>query len=476
MRKLLLRISAMFLLIYCNNSTGEHVAAPTDSSGKPFELKVKANGFANGYVKLMNFYADQNFMLDSALADAQGNVVFKQDTPVWEGMFFVVFPDQAFVQLLVGKDQQFSIEFSKSDITGTMKVTNSLDNELLYKNLKFEHELQKRFDPVNKQLEALKEGTDEFNKVQKEQDKLVEERKEHVKWLTDNYPDAFFTKFKIAGQNPDLKRPLRPDGTVDKDVQVYYYRNEFWNGVDFSDVRLLRTPVYSNKLKRYIKELTPQIADSIIRYADIVTVKSKANREMFKFTANWIALQYQKTKTMGLEAVYVHMIDRYWTFDQAWWSDSTEIKGLRGDVALMKPSLIGQTGQDIQAKNEFGQLISMYDIKTPVIVLYIFSYHCDNCKKETPKLVKVINEWKGRGVDCFTLCLDDKEDEWKKYLKENNMNFHNVIDFQRESKYHRKYHIDVTPEIYVLDQSRKIIASNINSEQLPAIFERAGLK
>jgi peroxiredoxin len=357
-----------------------------------------------------------------------------------------------------------------------MKVKNSIDNELLYKNLKFEADIQQKFEPVNKRLEEFPEGTEEHRLAQEEQDRLVGERKAHLKWFSDNYPDAFFTKFKIAGQNPDLKKPLLPDGSVDKDLQVYYYRNEFWDNVDFSDVRLLRTPVYSNKLKKYMKELTPQIVDSIIKYADIVTMKSKADKEMFKFTANWIALQYKNSKTMGHEAVYVHMVDKYWTIDQAWWSDSTEINGLRGEVSLMKPSLIGQTGQDIRAKNEFGQYISLYDIKAPVIVLYIFSYECDNCKKETPKLVKVINEWKGHGVDCFTLCIDDKEDEWKDYLKKNNMNFHNVFDFQRESKYHRKYHIDITPEMYVLDKDRKIIASNINSEQLPSIFERAGLK
>ena len=91
-------------------------------------------------------------------------------------------------------------------------------------------------------------------------------------------------------------------------------------------------------------------------------------------------------------------------------------------------------------------------------------------------MVKVYNEWKNRGVDVFSLCLNDKEDEWKKYLKEHNMTFHNIIDFQQESRYPHKYHIDVTPEIYVMDKSHRIIASNIDSEQLPAIFEKAGLK
>src|SRR5207253_912929 len=137
------------------------------------------------------------------------------------------FPDKAYAQMLVANDQQFTLEFNKADAANTMKVKNSLDNELMYENLKFEAELQKRFDPVTKQLGQLKEGSEEYKRAEEEQGKLLAERKTHIQWFVDNHPDAFFTKFKIAGKNPDLKKPRLPDGTVDKDLQVYYYRNEF---------------------------------------------------------------------------------------------------------------------------------------------------------------------------------------------------------------------------------------------------------
>ena len=55
---------------------------------------------------------------------------------------------------------------------------------------------------------------------------------------------------------------------------------------------------------------------------------------------------------------------------------------------------------------------------------------------------------------------------------ETGMPFHNVFDFEQESQYHLKYHIDITPEIYVLDKDHKIIASNVSPEQLPEIFNR----
>ncbi len=469
MKICLFAFSLLFFLVSCNENGG---SSASEAKAQSLQLKLKINDFSNDFVKLIGFYGDQNFAFDSVMADAKGNVLFKRDTPIFEGMYFIVFPDQSFAQMMLNKQQQFTLEFSKADIVNTMIVKGSTENELLYKNLKFESDISKKFEAIQKQLDAATKGTPEYEAAEKEQTKLVEERKAHIQWFAENHPNAFFTKFKIAGQNPDLRNPKRSDGTIDEELQVYHYRNDFWTGVDFADVRLLRTPVYFNKLKRYMKELTPQVADSLIKYATIVTEKSKADKEIFKFTANWIALNYRNTKIMGLEAVYVHMVDRYWTENQAWWSNKEEIDGLRREVDYMKPSLIGQPGQDIRAKNERDEYISLYDLKAPIIVLFIFSYECDNCKKETPKLVKVYHEWKNRGVDVFTLSIDADKEEWKQYLKKNNMTFHNVFDFDRESRYHRKYHIDVTPEIYVLNKDRKIIASNIDSDQLPKIFER----
>ena len=284
-------------------------------------------------------------------------------------------------------------------------------------------------------------------------------RKAHIKWFADNHPNAFFTRFKIAGQNPDIRYPKRKDGSIDEALQSYYFINDYWKDYDFADERLLYTPVYFNKLKKYF-DMVPQAADSLIKYAGFVIDKSKANKEIFKFTVNWIAMQYKQPKIMGQEAFYVFLIEKYWTYDQAFWAKDYEVDRLRQQAKLMKPSLIGNTGQNVTGTDEFGKTISIYDIKTPFTVIYLFSYDCDNCKKESPKLVKFYNEWKNKGVDVFSICVDGETDEWKKYLQKNNMTFHNIFD-----------HVDHTPEIYVLNKSHKIIGSNISSEQIPKIIE-----
>lgn len=464
------------LLFACGGTQEQQNAATTPevasvASGK-MHVEVQINGAGNDVAKLLSVFGNQNYMLDSAKADANGLFVFEADSLLPIGFYYLMLAsDNSYFQLLLGNDQEFSISTAKGDFVNSMAIDGCLDNELLYKNLKFEAEFGNRLNPVNKQLETLQPGTPEYIRFKAEQDKLVQERIDHVKWYEKNHPESLFTKFKLSGQNPDLTFPKLPNGEIDQVAQVYAYRKAFFDNVDFSADWTMHTPVYANKLRRYIRELTPQNADSLIKYSDELISKTKGNKELFKFTVNWIALEYKTPKTMGTEALYVHLIDTYWTEDQAFWSNPEEIKGLRGEISLMKPSLIGKIGQDVQATNGKGETVSIYGMKSPIKVVFIYSYDCEHCQKEAPDMVRVYNQWKNRGLDVFALSIDEDRSKWQNFIRQNNMTFHNAIDPERKSKYERKYHIDITPELYVLDKNNKIIASNLAPNQLPEFLE-----
>lgn len=451
--------------LFCNKTFSN-----TNAENKPFQLQVQIKGFSNDYIKLLAFSGEQRYIADSAFVDAKGKAIFKRDSALQKGMYFILFPDMHYAQMLLDNELQFSLAFDKDNPVATMVVTNSPDNELLYKNLKFEAEIAPKFDSLQRILNLYAKGSEAFNKTETEYEKLVATRKAHIKWFADNHPNAFFTRFKLSGQNADIKYPKFPNGEVDEQLQSYYFRNDYWKGFDFTDERMLYTPVYYNKLKKYI-DMLPQAADSLIKYADVVIDLSKANKEIFKFTVNWIALQYKQPKIMGQDAFYVHLIEKYWTYDQAFWAKDYEVDRLRQQAKLIKPSLIGNVGQNVTGTNEFGKPASIYDITKPFTVVYLFSYDCENCKKETPKLMKFYNEWKTKGVDVFTICIDGEKAGWLAYLQKNNMTTHNIFDPKNETKFGSKYHVDTTPEMYVLNKDKKIIASNINSEQLPKVIE-----
>ena len=467
----------IMLFVSCGSGTSadtQTVSSNTQTTQGDLNLQVTINGAPNQEAKLLGIYEEQYFQIDTSRSDANGKFIFQRDTLLPTGAYFVLLTaDNTHFQILIDKeDHHGKLETTKGNIVKSFKAVDSPNNVLLYENLSYEADLDKEFKAVQAKMEAADAASMEYKLLEKENDALVKKREDHIQTFVDNHPNRFFTRFKVTGQNPKLKKPLLDNGEVDKELQVYHYRQEFWDNMDFSKSEMLRTPVYFNKLKTYVKDITPQMPDSVIKYADILMAKTKGNKDLFKYTANFIALQYRKPTTMGMEAVFVHMVDKYWTADQAFWSNPEEIKGLRGEISLMKPSLLGKTGQDLRGKNENDQYISMYDIKEPIIVLYIFSYECENCKKESVKLVQFAQEWKNKGVGIFTLSLNDDKEQWKNYLRSNRMNFKNIFDPDRESNYHLKYHIDDTPEMYVLNKDRKIIASNMKTEQLETIIER----
>ncbi len=439
---------------------------------KDARIDITVEGQNGGIAKLIGVFGDQNFIADSAVIKSDGSFVFDRDSTYLTGLYFVLLPENKSFQMIIDANQHFSMKTKASDFVLNMKVENSIDNTLLYESLYYQIDIDLKFGNIQKKLERAQKNSPEYLQIKAEQDKLVAERMAHIEGYRKSNPTAFFTKFKIAGQNPPIEEPKKKDGTLDTVMQTYLYRSKFWKDVDFSDERLLRTPVIHNKLKRYILEITPQIQDSIIRSATIVTDLSKANKQMFKFVANWIALQFQvgKTKMMGGEAVYAYMIDKYFTVDQAFWSDSTEIKGLRKQANELKASLLGQIGQDVKAKDPSGQYKSLYDLKSNYVLVYIYNPDCEHCQKETPVVKRAWEKWKTKGFDVFAIATETDDKKWRDYIAKEKLAFTNVYDPTYESKYYLKYHIDITPELYLLDKDHKIIAKNISGEQLEELL------
>lgn len=441
---------------------------------EPPDMTFQVSGFTDGEAILIGLFTEQQFRISGAPIDANGTVHFKQEQPFQEGLAFLMMPDQSYFQLLISEDQTFTMRTKKGNYVGAMEIEGSVDNELLYDNLRYDLKWQPKVNEANAQLKNLLPVNPEYEEVEARRDDLIAERKQHLQEKFDKHPNALFTKFKLAGQNPDVKNFTTKNGDLDTSRQLYVYRSEFWDNVDFSDERLLYTPVISNKLKRYITELTPQVADSINAATADLVEKVQDYPEYFKYVVNWVTLNYEpgKTSLMDGEGVYHFMVTNYFTYKKATWSDSFEIYSLRRRAQEMGLSLVGQDAQMIAAKDLNGNMASLADMDSPYVLVYIYNPTCEHCIEESPKLVKFYEEWKSKGVDIYAIAVDTQIEEWKQFVTENRMDqFTNVFDPTNAAIY-GKYFVDITPEIYVLDPDRKIIAKNLDVEQIAAVIKK----
>jgi peroxiredoxin len=460
-----------------NNSQNEIAANGSDLADRQLEnpdIEINVSGFTGGQATIIGIFTDQQYRLDTASFDKNGVVVFTRDSPYQPGLAFILLPDQSYFQVLIDADQTFRMSTAKGNLVNGMTVEGSLDNELLFRNLQFESAFQPRINAANAKLKSLLPASPEYADVEAERDALLQERKDHLNEIFTAHPDAFFTAFKSAGQNPELVDVRRPNGDIDSTRQLYIYRSQFWDNVDFSDERLLYTPVISNKLKRYIEELTPQHADSINAAASMLADKALPYPEYFKYFVNWITLKYEpgKTTLMDGEAVYVHMVKNYFTNERAFWSDSFEVYSLYRRATEMESSLIGLDAPEVTARDINGQMRSISEITSPYIVVYIFSPSCDHCIEESPRMVQFHREWKNKGLEVFAIAAETDDTEWRNFVTSNDMmDFINVFDPTNAAIYGR-YFIDNTPEVYLINPERKIIAKNLKVEQIAAMIER----
>jgi thiol-disulfide isomerase/thioredoxin len=143
-----------------------------------------------------------------------------------------------------------------------------------------------------------------------------------------------------------------------------------------------------------------------------------------------------------------------------------------------------------------------YSLNSEYTVLYFWDPECGHCKKTTPKLQTLYEKkFKDRNIEIFSVgkAIGKDFDNWKKFIRDNKMSFINVAvtdklyeSAKKEAEkyvpmypgekgkpttleslnYQTTYDIFSTPQVYILDKDKKIIAKRISISQLEDMLDR----
>ena len=416
---------------------------------------------------LANYYGDKQYIQDTVRSDASGTVVFEGREQLPGGIYLFVFPDKRYFEMLVDKEQYFSMETTWEDPINNMKVKGSKDNDLFYQYLKFAVQLQKTSMETQEKLKmaTTKADTAAVNEQLKANDeKMAVYRNQFMK----DHPDLFLTKIFKTMPEPEVPKeiPILANGRKDSTFAYRYFKGHYFDNVDFSDSRLLRTPLFAPKIEKYIKQLTPQIPDSINQSAELVVEKAKADSEVFKYVLWWITYTYETSKIMGMDEVFVNMVEKYYMTGQAYWMDSTQLVKIVDRARKIAPNIIGNTAPELALKDTSGkwQILSKVPAKYTILVFY--DPDCGHCQKEMPKLKEVYDKWKSKGVEVYAVDIEVDVPKWKKFIREQQLNWINVNDANHQSNFRQLYDIYSTPVIYILDDKKVIKAKRIGADQI----------
>jgi peroxiredoxin len=291
-------------------------------------------------------------------------------------------------------------------------------------------------------------------------------------------PSTFTAKIFETIEEPEIpEAPILPNGQKDSTFAFRYYKAHFFDHFDFSDGRLLYTPVFHNKIKQYLDKLTIQSIDppdSLNAATDYILKKAEANPEIYKYLLNWMTYTYESSKVMGFEAVFVHLVENYHAKGKANWVDSTHMYKVIDKATNLKWSLIGAHAYPINMKDTLGNPVSLYDTKAKYIVLVIWDFDCGHCKKEIPELKKVYEEkLKAKGVKVFAVESEQPAKGWNKFIKENNLDWINAgeTDDYKRAVVKKAYDVFSTPTLYLLDEQKIIKAKRLGIDQIDGYID-----
>ncbi|MBL0330003.1 MAG: redoxin domain-containing protein [Bacteroidetes bacterium] len=438
-------------------------------------IKIVSKGLKEGSMCLLAcYYGDKNYIKDSAKANAKGEVIFTATEKYDQGIYLFVPPSKKYFDFVMDAEQNFTLETDTLDYIKHMKVKGSEENKYFYEYQSFMGVKQKQIEPLRDLYKKVKDNKDSAKIVGDQIAAIDKEVMDYKNNFIKAHPTTFVSKIFRAMEEPIVpEAPILANGRKDSTFGYRYYKSHFFDNIDFSDDRLLRTPIFHNKIKQYLDKLTPQTPDSINISTDLIIEKGRANEEVFKYLVNWITYTYESSKIMGMDAVFVHLVNRYHSKKQTPWIDSTQLYKVINRAYILEPLLIGKKAPAVVMQDTTGKEVALYNVKARYTVLLFWDENCGHCKKEMPKIVELYKKLKSKDVQIFAYETEDSPKLWKKFIKDNNLQFINGYqpDQYKRAVTKKIYDIYSTPVIYLLDENKIIKAKRIDAEQLGNLIE-----
>jgi peroxiredoxin len=451
----------------------------------PYQFNV--TGLKDSTVYLANYYGERLYYADTAKADKNGNFSFKRVEKKKEGKFAVVLPGPKYFEIIIADGEDIKMQTDTADLVFNMKVEKSENNRVMFDYMRFLSAKRIERDKLLKELEENEGKPEVTARLKTRYNELNDEVSTYQKELFIKYPNLF--SVKEIKMSVDIEPPVELH--ADRDKAYQYYKQHYFDNIDLSDDRVVNTPIFHTKLVTYLNKTLIQDPDTIIQNFRKLSVRLPKGSEVYKYTVHYTTYNFETSKIMGMDKVFVYMVDNFYKGEDAFWMDEEKLKSIREKANNKRYTLIGMKAPELILADTAGTWISTYrDIKTKYTLLYFYDPDCGHCKKETPKLVEMAQNYKG-DLAIYAVSADN-DDKWNKFIRDNKMTFYNVSiprDAYKDAdyatglitsgkttyqslKYHETFDVFSTPKIILLDANKIIKAKDIGVEQIPDIINR----
>lgn len=456
-------IGALSVLLFTFAVAGAARGENGPYKGYNFVLTIRGNHDSIMY--LGNYYAGKPYAFDTARIDKRGRFVFKRSDRVLNpGVYFFTNPSGNYVEFMLYHEKpDFTFNTEERGWASSMEVKGSKQNIVFFDFHRINSAMYARADSLRLVFKDDSLYAVARQRVVHEMDSIKE------RLIADN-PQSLLAIIMNATREVPVPR-VDSTGRKLTDIERWeYYMEHFFDNTKLDDDAIIRTPdaIFHQRLTRYLdvhlKNATPEI---IIKYVDNLIDKAKPSKENFRYLVHTIGDKYLQSNIMSYDAVYVNIVQRYIATGDAWWMSPSAVDENVKRATTWERILIGKPAPPLIMKDINGTLHSLYGIDHKYTLLVFWSPSCGHCKTMIPDLYKSYVSLKDRyDVEAFAVLSEPDESnraKWKDFIEKHNLDWLNIDGGEANLDWHEVYDVVTTPQIFLLDKDKKIVAKKLNA-------------
>jgi thiol-disulfide isomerase/thioredoxin len=456
--------------------------AQTYSQG--YAININYKPASNSFLYLGYYYGDKKYVQDSAKIQPDGSAQFKGDKPLTGGLYIIVDEKkQKFFDVLIDKEQSFQLVIDTTAFA-ISSLKGSSDNNYLEEYKKATSRFFQNYQQWQKELASSKTKKDSTVIQQKINEAAGQSQQWRDSFVTAHPQTYLALLFRL------MKEPVYQPKEKNRQDSVnawYNYKQQYWAGISPADERLLRTPMFEQRLGRYFENVVYRQPDSIKAEVDKFVLYSRTNTTMFRYFINRFTNDYMNPKYMGLDVVFLHIFEKYYLTNQVTWLEPKDKDLVFNRAYSIMGNIVGEPAVELQMLDTLDRKVNLYSIIAPYTLLMFWDPDCGHCREQVPIVDSLYkNNWQKLGMKLIGVLVDTVRSEknklpevkkhWMNYITEHKlsgwMHWYQSFDAREQERlnnipgFRQTYDIFQTPTIYLLDKDKRIVAKKISAEQV----------
>ncbi|MBK9568622.1 MAG: DUF5106 domain-containing protein [Chitinophagaceae bacterium] len=450
-----------------------------------YEIRVTFKPYKKQYIYLGHYFGKQYPIIDSALLSDKSEAIFKGSKKLPGGIYLIGYPNKAgFFEILIDKNQKFSVIADTATIKKGLQFKNSPDNVLFNSYQQYMSVKGKDIAALQQQLKTAPTKKDSTRLIEEltQKDKVVASYRED---LIKKNPGNILSALLISMREPVLTGRLKDPRTKDDSLAAYsYFKDHYWDGVNFWDGRMAYTTFFEEKLDKYFEQLVIPQPDSIIKEIDWMMGFAGINEEMSRFLLIKFVNRYLVQKYMWEDAIFLHLFEKYFAQKNYSWLTDKGRKTITDRAYSLMANILGTPAADIDLPDSSGQIKSLYNDTAAYTLIAFWDPTCGHCKEVLPSLDSIYKaKWKAAGLKIYAVAkeTDGTKKDWldfinTHYLQQWTHVYYSKADDKARIEasipgYSQLYDIQTFPTLYLLDKDKRIVAKKLSYLQINEVLE-----